>query len=458
MQIRTRLTLQVLLLGGLIMLITSIAIFYSSASFRKEDFNNRLRNQSRSIARFILNPYEPDENLARIIENDNPANLQNKKIIILNSLNDTIYTSNKNSELELTPEILGRIRTEGRVMYKQGSFDVLGTLYTVGNAPFVVIAAAVDMDGISYLKKLRTILIVVWGISLLLFFIAGWFYSGRALKPISDVIKKVDDISISSLNLRVPEGNGKDELGRLARTFNKMLDRLETSFAMQKNFIANASHELRTPLTAINGQIEVLMMKDRTSGEYKSAIGSVLDDIKSLIGLLNRLLLVARTSAEGPSGFSNNLRIDEILWQAREDMKKFNAVYHININMDDTVTDSEKIIVAGDEYLLKVAVSNIMENACKYSSDHTVNIRFGCTNNYIEVVFEDKGIGISEEEIIRIFEPFYRGSNAKSVSGSGIGLSLVNQIIKNHNGSLEISSEIGKGTRILLKLPATPLN
>lgn len=458
MQIRTRLTLQVLLLGGLIMLIASIAIFYSSASFRKEDFHNRLRNQSRSIARFILNPYEPDENLARIIENDNPANLQNKKIIILNSLNDTLYTSNKNSELELTAEILEQIRAEGRVMYKQGSFEVLGTLYTVSNAPFVVIAAAVDLDGISYLKKLRTILMAVWGLSLLLFFIAGWFYSGRALKPISDVIKKVEDISITSLNLRVPEGNGKDELGRLARTFNKMLDRLETSFAMQKNFIANASHELRTPLTAINGQLEVLMMKDRKSGEYRSALGSVLDDIKSLIGLLNRLLLVARTSAEGPSGFSSNLRIDEILWQAGEDMMKFNAGYHININMDATVTDSEKIIVAGDEYLLKVAVSNIMENACKYSSDHTVNIRFGCTNNYIEVVFEDKGIGISEEDISRIFEPFYRGSNAKSESGSGIGLSLVNQIVKNHNGSLDISSEIGKGTRILLRLPSTHQN
>ena len=124
-----------------------------------------------------------------------------------------------------------------------------------------------------------------------MFFVAGWFYSGRALKPISDVVKKVEEISITSLNLRVFEGNGKDEIGRLAKTFNNMLERLETSFGMQKNFIANASHELRTPLTSINGQLEVLMMKDRSTDDYKSALGSVLDDIKSLIDLSNRLLL-----------------------------------------------------------------------------------------------------------------------------------------------------------------------
>ena len=109
---------------------------------------------------------------------------------------------------------------------------------------------------------------------------------------------------------------------RLAKTFNKMLERLETSFAMQKNFIANASHELRTPLTSINGQLEVLMMKDRSTAEYKTALRSVLDDIRSLIDLSNRLLLIARTSAEGPVNFNKKIRIDEILWQAQEEIIK----------------------------------------------------------------------------------------------------------------------------------------
>jgi signal transduction histidine kinase len=378
--------------------------------------------------------------------------------MILNFNKDTLYTSDKYWKLKEIDEIIGQVKSDREVVRRQDLYEVVGIPHTTGLYKFVVIGAAIDKDGLIHMKKLRIILLVVCLISLISFFIAGWFYSGRALKPISDVVSNVDDITITSLNLRVPEGNGTDEIGRLAITFNKMLERLETAFAMQKNFIANASHELRTPLTSINGQIEVLMMKDRSADEYKSVLGSVLEDIKSLIDLSNRLLLIARTSAEGPSSYSTKLRIDDIIWQSQEEMKKFNASFHINISPDSSVTDSEQIVVAGDEYLLKTAVSNIIENACKYSSDNSVDIKFGNTDKWVKVVFEDRGIGIPEEDIKKIFEPFYRGSNAISYPGTGIGLSLVNQIIKNHNGTINISSKIGQGTKIILLLPSISSN
>jgi signal transduction histidine kinase len=455
MQIRTRLTLQFLLIGGIIMIIASVAIYFSSANFRREDFYNRLRDKARSTANLLFNASEVDANRVLRIENDNPVYLQNEKIIIINFMNDTVYSSDKNGEIKIRNNIIGRVRLGYKVTYKQDSYDVLATLYFNNYDRFVIIAAATDIEGSLHLEKLKIILIIVCLISLLLFFIVGWFYSGRAIKPISDVVKKVEDISITSLNLRVFEGNGTDEIGRLAKTFNKMLERLETSFAMQKNFITNASHELRTPLTSINGQLEVLMMKDRSTTEYKSALGSVLDDIKSLIDLSNRLLLIARTSAEGPANLYKKIRIDEILWQAQEEMKRFNNDYNINISIDNSLTDSDQMIVVGDEYLLKVAVSNIIDNACKYSPDHTVDIKFHHIEKWIEVIFEDKGIGISEEDLQKIFEPFYRGTNALSTSGSGIGLPLVNQIIKNHNGRIKLSSQISKGTSITVLLPTS---
>jgi signal transduction histidine kinase len=455
MQIRTRLTLQFLLIGGLIMLIASIAIYYFSANFRRNDFYNLLRSRAVSVAKIVLDSYEYNANLVLRSGTGYPARLPEEKYMILSFNKDTLYTSDRFWQLKEIDDIIGQVKSDKEVVRKQDSFEVLGISHTTGLYKFVVIGAAIDKDGLIHMKKLRIILIVVCLISLISFFIAGWFYSGRALKPISDVVGNVDDITITSLNLRVPEGNGTDEIGRLAKTFNKMLERLETSFAMQKNFIANASHELRTPLTSINGQIEVLMMKDRSADEYKNALESVLEDIKSLIDLSNRLLLIARTSAEGPSSYSNKIRIDDILWQAQEEIKKFNASFHINISPDSSVTDSEQIIVAGDEYLLKTAVSNIIENACKYSPDNTVDIEFGSTDRWVKVVFEDRGIGISEEDIKKVMEPFYRGSNTISYHGTGIGLSLVNQIIKNHNGTINISSKIGQGTKITLLLPST---
>jgi signal transduction histidine kinase len=435
------------------MVVASVAIYYSSASLREDDFYNRLREKARSTAKLFFFVHEFNEELVKDIQEENPVKFHNERIIILDFQNDTIFTTDANNEIELRNEILERVRLGVKVAYMQDSYEVMGTLYNVNNDRYVVIAAATDIEGSIYLEKLEIALIIVCIVSFALFFVAGWFFSGRALKPITDVVKKVDEISITSLNLRVYEGNGTDEIGRLAKTFNKMLERLETSFTMQKSFIANASHELRTPLTSINGQLEVLMMKDRSTDEYKSALSSVLDDIRSLIDLSNRLLLIARTSAEGPVNFSSRIRIDEILWQVQEEIVRFNKSRQVVIKLDNALTDADQMVVAGDESLLKVAVSNIIDNACKYSPDHKVNIKIRHIENWIEVIFEDKGIGISEADLKKIFEPFYRGSNAVSYAGSGIGLALVNQIIKNHNGQLRISSGIGKGTVVTVLLP-----
>lgn len=436
------------------MIIASSAIYFSASKFRRDDFHNRLRNKGRSTARLLFEADRIEPERVLDIEKENPVNLYNEKIIIINFLDDILYSTDEKSEIKISPEILERVRLGQRVSFRQDPYEVVGTLYLAKLDRFVVIAAATDLDGLKYLEKLKIILLIVCFISIIAFFIAGWLYSGRALKPISDVIENVDKITITSLNLRVPEGNGTDEIGRLAKTFNKMLERLETSFNMQKDFIANASHELRTPLTAINGQLEVLLMKDRSAGEYKTTISSVLDDIKSLTEISNRLLLLARASAEGPGNYSRNIRVDEILWQTREELMKFNKDYHININLPDSLTDSDNMLVTGDESLLKIAFSNIIDNACKYSADRTVEVKLGTSEKNVEIVFEDHGMGIPQDELQRIFEPFYRAANSKSVAGSGIGLPLVNQIVKNHNGKIRVVSKLNIGTQIYITLPA----
>ncbi|MDO9340119.1 MAG: HAMP domain-containing sensor histidine kinase [Bacteroidales bacterium] len=454
MQIRTRLTLQFLLMGGIIMIIASAAIYLSSSSFRKDDFNIRLENKANITAKLLIEVEEIDANLLRRIEKDNPVNLPKEKIIIFNYKNDILYSSDEEGAIKIDTNLLDKIRLDDKIRFKQGPYEVLGMLYTERFDRFVVIAAATDIVGFLKLKNLKIILFIVFLTSLILFSFAGWFYAGKALQPISSVVKQVEDISITSLNLRVDEGNGADEIAMLARTFNKMLERLEVAFKTQKDFISNASHELRTPLTSINGQLEVLLMKDRSSADYKKVVESVLEDIRNIIDLSNRLLLLAHTSSESSENLHNRVRIDEIIWQSTEELKRFNANFNINISIDNSLTDSDQMIVMGDEYLLKTAISNIVENACKYSDDHSVIINLECTSGWISISFIDHGIGINEGDLALVFEPFYRGSNAKMITGHGIGLSLVHRIIKNHDGIINISSTIGEGTSVLLKLPS----
>lgn len=455
MQIRTRLTLQFLIIGGAIMIIASCAIYFFSARFRQEDFYNRLENKASNTAKLLIEVDEIDVNLLRRIERDNPVNLPSEKIIIFNYKNEIIYSSDELKEIDIPNSLVNRIRLYERITFTQDGHEVLGLLYTERYDRFVVIAAARDNDGLKNLKYLGIILIFVNIISLVIFSVAGWFYSGRALEPISGVVRQVEDISITSLNLRVDEGNGSDEIARLAKTFNNMLDRLEEAFKVQKNFISNASHEIRTPLTSVYGQLQVLLMKDRKKEDYKAAVSSVVDDIKGLIELSNSLLLLAQTSSEQADKFVSQVRIDDILWQAAEEIRKVNSDYIINIHLANEFSsgDTEKLVVRGNEFLLKVAVSNLIENACKYSDNHAVNVCIEPHSNLVSVVFQDNGRGIDKDDIDKIFEPFHRGKNAKAIHGQGIGLSLVHRIIKNHNGTISLSSEIGIGTKIFINLP-----
>lgn len=454
MQIRTRLTLQFLLLGGMIMIVSSAAIYFSSAQLRKDDFYNRLRTKARITASQLYDAVEHGNDTRPLIPDWNyPKDLPNERITILNYLNDTVYTTDKFGDIKIENSLLEQIRLLERVRYSSGNYEILGTLYSTPLYRYIVLIAATDIEGLQHLDKLKTTLLFICALSLIMFAVAGWIFSGRALKPISKVVSRVEEISISSINLRVPEGNGLDEIGRLARTFNSMLTRLETSFNIQRDFISNASHELRTPLTSINGQLEVLLMKDRTTDDYKNALQSILEDIKSLIDLANRLLLMAKTHSESRNELATAIRIDEILWQIREEVSRYRPDYHVNILIDESITDSSQVIVAGDEFLLKTAFMNLVDNACKYSENHSVEVTLESTGKNLKVVFADNGIGISEEEVGKVFEPFYRAANSISYPGTGIGLTLVKQIIKNHKGKIEVISEKGKGTTVFLDLP-----
>ena len=435
------------------MIIASASVYISSERFRRADFRARLAAKAKSTARLLFEAKQIEPDKVRSIEKDNPLSLNNEKIIIYNFLDQVVYSTDENSDINIRYDLIEKIRRGDNVSFRQGRYEITGLLYLAKLDRFVVFAAATDDEGMMHLEKLKIILIIVCSFSLLIIAIAGWFYSGKTLQPINGVISRVNEITVTSLNLRVPEGNGKDEIGKLAITFNRMLDRLEKSFSMQKDFIANASHELSTPLTKINGQIEVLLMKERTADDYHKALKSIHEEIRFLINLSNRLLLIARTSAEDTSAFNKKVRIDEILFQARDQILKINNNYHVALDINHSLTDFNHLTVTGDEQLLSTAVINLLDNACKYSADHSVIVTLNRSEKSVELVFEDKGIGIPEEDLPKIFEPFSRGSNAVSIPGSGIGLPLVNQIIRNHNGTIKISSEISKGTKVIITLP-----
>ena len=454
MEIRKKLIYQFIAIVALILLLSLLAIYFSFSGTRREEFYDRLGSKATMVAQMLIEIDEIDAELLKRIEKNNPVSLPNEKIIIYDYLNNIVYSTDEDHLLEITPELINEVRLNEGIRLEQKPFEILGQFYTGQFDRFVVFAAATDIFGLGKLKRLRIILLIVFFVSLIIVFFSGRIFASRALNPISNIMSQVDAIGISNLDVRVSEGNGKDELARLAQTFNKMLERIETAFKTQKNFIANMSHELRTPLTVITGQLEVILMNPRDNEEYRKTIISVLEDIKNLNHISNRLLLLAQASSEFSEADFGVIRIDDVLWQARKEILKRHDNYRIHVNFSGTIDDESKLRVKGNELLIKTALSNLIDNGCKYSGDHTSEVIVDNQNDQVIMHFADKGIGIPGDEIKMIFQPFFRAGNVIGIKGHGIGLSLVEKIISLHKGTITVNSEIMKGTDFILYLPA----
>jgi signal transduction histidine kinase len=293
---------------------------------------------------------------------------------------------------------------------------------------------------------------LVVGISLVL--LAGVFFSRQMLEPLARINAEVSEISAGSLNMRINEGNRRDEIARLAMNFNHMLARIEAAFDIQQQFVSNASHELRNPLAAITGQLQLILSQPRSQEEYEQVLQSLLDDALALVHLTNGLLNLAQSDIDKQQSQFAPVRVDEALFAAQHELSKTHPDYHFHMEYDVMPDDELLLMVSGNEQLLKTAFLNLMDNACKFSSDHSTRIGFLSVGGFIEISFKDKGIGILQEEQSQIFNPFFRGSNVPSPNkGYGIGLSLCQRIVQLHSGTLLVDSMPGKGSCFRIRLP-----
>lgn len=221
-------------------------------------------------------------------------------------------------------------------------------------------------------------------------------------------------------------------VGRLYTT--RMVDRIDTAYQSEKAFISNASHELNNPLTAIQGECEISLLKERTPAEYQAALRRIASETKRIIQLMKNLLFLSHGDKE-------------ILLNARETIYLADFLMQLVGNRIKFTTDNFAFNLKANPHLLKMAISNILNNACKYSGDAPVEMRL--YGSLLEIT--DTGIGIPSEEITHIYQPFYRASNTREYAGRGIGLSLSMRILSTYGATVNIASQEGKGTTVRIE-------
>ncbi len=453
MKIRLKLTLLFTILFGLLLLIFALAIYFAYSLNREQEYYKRLEQQAITKANLLFDvKISPD--VLQEIHRSSQNTLNQEEIAIYDTAFNLLYHDAVGvDKVKETRQMINDVLQHRQVEFSDGRLQAVGVLYVHGGKRYVITAAAHDVPGLTKLKNLQYILIVSFIFSIALTLVAGSFFSRKALQPVSSMVGRVEEITATNLDLRLYEGNGKDEIAELAVTFNQMLNRLEQSFDAQKQFVSNISHELRTPLSAIITELELAGTRSRTPEEYSTIIQLALSDARRLAKLSNGLLDLAKASYDQSKIAFRELRLDELLVEARHRVLKINSHYHINIIFEQEIDDDNAVSVIGNEYLLKIACINLMENGCKFSEDKQCTVAISFNNTDTVLRFTDHGIGIPAEDLPHLFTSFYRGRNQHYAAGNGIGLSLTHKIVALHKGSIEVATSGNEGTVFVLSLP-----
>ncbi len=449
MQIHAKLTIQFSILVALILFITLFSVYELSKMNFENRFYERLENKAYTTGKLLLEGTQVDTVLLKRFQQENTDNYFGENIEIYNELHRVIYTNNDTIDFKFKNDVFSKLNDIQEIRFSDNRFDILGIQFKSKGKLYYIFAGGKDQYGKSRLASLKKILVFLFCWMTCFGTLVGWGYSYRALKPINKVIYNVQNLS-SDLKERLEELNTQDEIGKLVSMFNKLLLRIEQSFETQKTFITNVSHELKNPLTKITSQLEVTLLSERSSPEYKKIINSILDDIKELNQLSISLLELASLENNNINITVAPIRVDQILWELRDSIEGLNNFYSVEINSTGMPADESDLFIVANLHLIKIALGNLMENACKFSNNGKANISLNCNPPLIKILVEDNGIGISDDEAKKIFQPFYRADNTFKTKGHGIGLSLSKRIIELHNGTLEVISKIGLGTTVIV--------
>lgn len=453
MKIATRTALMYSLLTAGTLFIFAYVLYFVSEKNREDEFNDRLGYKIIWRAEFIFDANIDGDKIKKLHER-NKRMLNEADISVYNSQKKLIFTDIRPSSKN--PYYLDQlIRTKkSRITWQRADRQYMAFRYEFNDENFYIIGSAVDLTGIAHIREFREDIIVIYIISVLVIFITGFLFSYYTLKPLKDIILQIRDISEHNLHKRLVIPKAKDEIYELTETFNSTFNRLEKSFSNHRQFVTTISHEFRTPLSTLIAELELAKELNVTLDDYKISIDNALQDATHASQLSSALLDFARASYDASQISFTDLRLDEILADAKVDLLQKNPDYRIGIHYMDNLADKDEsnYDFYGNPYLLKIAFLNLMENACKYSADKSCRVEIEVQNKMLEIRFIDHGIGIGEEEQDRIFDLFYRGSNKNYEKGNGIGLSIVKRIVEMHLGNISLTSLKNEGSIFRIRL------
>lgn len=433
--------------------VISSLVYFATTNFIREDYFKTIKIRAEIVAKLSLeNLQDYEKNSLTKVRDGLSEKLENETDFVIPAYANLNYKTIEDS-LGLPRNFINTATLQGSHSDHRSDKFFYGMTYAHRDSTFVVVTKAEHhvADSIAaYLKKVSLLAIL----TIIAFSIFTFIYLKKNIfRPIASITQKVKEIGSENLHLRLKIPKSSVEITELTTTFNDMINRLETSFETQNNFVSNASHEFRTPLTVIMGESEVCLSKDRSIAEYKETIQVIMEEAEKLERKTQALLMLAQTGFDGKAQKFEIVRVDEMMWEVKSTIDKLHSENQVVIDMELLPENPRKLKVFGNAQLLHLAFTNIVLNACKYSNYDIVTVSIALAEEHIVVVIKDRGIGIPDNELKYIYDPFFRASNTGNFEGYGIGLPLTRNIIRMHKGQIDVMSVLQQGVTVQIKLP-----
>jgi heavy metal sensor kinase len=408
--------------------------------WRDLEEDRRLATERDARLRYLIDEFEEHEHgFCIVYDQEGKVHLRTEQLAA-DSVPPAPPTSTGGpSYADVTLPVIGRQRT------LVGSLNLGSREYTV-----LLLTSLEDVD--RALAQLLAALGMAGPVALALGGGLSYFLARKSLAPMQQLHHSTEQITADRLDRRLPVANPDDELGRLTKTINAMIGRLERSFAEIRRFTADASHELRTPLTAIRTEAEVALRKPLSVQEHQDLLGSILEECQRLTLLTEQLLTLAREDAGGAGMSRAPVDLTNLVLGVLETMRPLAELKGVSLeNQCDGA-----LRVAGDEARLRQVFVNLLENAIKYTpAGGKVWVELGLAGPSVAVAVHDTGIGIPPEHLPHVFDRFYRVDKARTRAegGTGLGLSIAQKVVADHGGHIELDSTPGRGTTCTVTLP-----
>jgi len=457
--LRLRLTLwYVVLLAGILVLFSGVLAIRLNATLH-DNLDDTLRNRANLLAGTIMSDNGvPQLTTTRLPLDGNQGSQFIRLYDATGNLVTDIAAINGTADKTPTPALPGDVAAALRGATVIRSARVDGERQRVLTMPLRPTAQGVLQVGLSEddiretVRALVTILAALVPLMLLIASGGGLFLARRALAPVDRMTRAARAIEATDLHQRLPEPPAHDEIGRLARTFNALIGRLEAAFARQRQFTADASHELRTPLTIMRGELDVTLRRERGADEYRETLVTVHDEVTRLQDLVVDLLLLARNDEPTPPP-ATIVDLGQIAALVAAHLHPLADARGQTLTL---TTSAATVYGIADD--LERLVRNLVENAIRYTPEHgTLTLTVRRDGAHALLLVEDTGPGIDPAALPRLFDRFTRADSGRNraAGGTGLGLAIAQAIAHRHAGAIGVASVVGKGSVFTLTLPAT---